>query len=151
MWQNIDFSTGTLFIKGKGNKERVVYIEDKDFMELLNYYKKNFMINSKYVFLNRYHQKLSEQAVRLILNDLKQKLHITQPVTPHMFRHTFATQLLENDVDIRYIQKILGHSSINVTQIYTHIQMNKEREIMKSKNPRLSYKSISSLNPSHTI
>lgn len=151
MWQNIDFSTGTLFIKGKGNKERVVYIEDKNFMELLNYYKKNFMINSKYVFLNRYHQKLSEQAVRLILNDLKQKLHITQPVTPHMFRHTFATQLLENDVDIRYIQKILGHSSINVTQIYTHIQMNKEREIMKSKNPRLSYKSISSLNPSHTI
>ena len=68
-----------------------------------------------------------------------------------MVRHTFATQLLENDVDIRYIQKILGHSSINVTQIYTHIQMNKEREIMKSKNPRLSYKSISSLNPSHTI
>ena len=54
----------------------------------------------------------------------------------HMFRHTFATQLLEEDVDIRYIQHILGHSSITTTQIYTHISSNKQKEILYHKNPR---------------
>ena len=55
---------------------------------------------------------------------------------PHMFRHTFATQLLEEDVDIRYIQKILGHSSISTTQIYTHVSSTKQKEILVMKNPR---------------
>ena len=56
-------------------------------------------------------------------------------ITPHMFRHTFATMLLENGVDIRYIQQILGHSSIAVTQIYTHVSMDKQREILTNLNP----------------
>ena len=57
-----------------------------------------------------------------------------------MFRHSFATMLLEEDVDIRYIQKILGHSSITTTQIYTHVTSNKQREILKNKNPRRKIK-----------
>ena len=57
-------------------------------------------------------------------------------ITPHMFRHSFATLLLEGDIDIRYIQKILGHSSITTTQIYTHVSSAKERSILKDKNPR---------------
>ena len=57
-------------------------------------------------------------------------------MTPHMFRHTFASMLLEEEVDIRYIQHILGHSSITTTQIYTHVSDHKQKEILQMKNPR---------------
>ena len=57
-------------------------------------------------------------------------------ITPHMFRHTFATSLLEADVDIRYIQEMLGHSSINITEIYTHVATAKQKTILESKHPR---------------
>jgi integrase/recombinase XerD len=60
-------------------------------------------------------------------------------ITPHMFRHTFATSLLEADVDIRYIQEILGHSSINVTEIYTHVAMSKQKDILTTKHPRKDF------------
>ena len=61
-------------------------------------------------------------------------------ITPHMFRHTFATSLLEADVDIRYIQEMLGHSSINITEIYTHVNTAKQKSILTSKHPRNKFK-----------
>ena len=60
-------------------------------------------------------------------------------VHPHMFRHTFATSLLEADVDIRYIQEMLGHSSINITEIYTHVALAKQRSILATKHPRNNF------------
>ena len=60
---------------------------------------------------------------------------ISISITPHMFRHSFATMLLDKNVDIRYIQQMLGHSSINVTQIYTHVSQSKQKEILSSCNP----------------
>lgn len=77
-----------------------------------------------------------EQSVRILLNKFENEIGLDQHITPHMFRHTFATQLLEEDVDIRYIQKILGHSSISTTQIYTHVSSTKQKEILVMKNPR---------------
>lgn len=65
---------------------------------------------------------------------------IDQHITPHMFRHTFATSLLEADVDIRYIQEMLGHSSINITEVYTHVAMEKQRDILVSKHPRKNFR-----------
>lgn len=60
-------------------------------------------------------------------------------ITPHMFRHTFATSLLEADVDIRYIQEMFGHSSINITQIYTHVAVSKQKDILINKHPRKDF------------
>lgn len=60
-------------------------------------------------------------------------------ITPHMFRHSFATYLLEDDVDIRYIQEMLGHSSINTTEIYTHVAIDKQKSILSAKHPRNNF------------
>ena len=65
---------------------------------------------------------------------------INMHITPHMFRLTFATSLLEADVDIRYIQEMLGHSSINITEIYTHVTVAKQRDILVSKHPRKDFR-----------
>ena len=79
---------------------------------------------------------MTEQSVRNMINSYCKKCNLEMHVTPHMFRHSFATLLLEEDVDIRYIQKMLGHSSITTTQIYTHVTSSKEKEIIKTKHPR---------------
>lgn len=81
-------------------------------------------------------KKLSDQSVRFIINHYAQLAGIDQHITPHMFRHSFATLLLEQDVDIRYIQRMLGHSSINTTEIYTHVSNTKQKDILVHKHPR---------------
>lgn len=80
-------------------------------------------------------KELSEQSVRLLLKKVVEANDISISITPHMFRHSFATMLLDKNVDIRYIQQMLGHSSINVTQIYTHVSQSKQKEILSSCNP----------------
>jgi len=79
---------------------------------------------------------MSEQSVRFMIKKYAKMANYNKNVTPHMFRHSFATLLLEEDVDIRYIQKLLGHSSITTTQIYTHISTAKQKEILAAKHPR---------------
>ena len=79
---------------------------------------------------------MSEQSVRNMIVKYCNLAGISQHITPHMFRHSFATLLLEEDVDIRYIQEMLGHSSINVTEIYTHVSMAKQKNILMTKHPR---------------
>lgn len=79
---------------------------------------------------------MSDQSVRNMINHYAKLAGVEQHITPHMFRHSFATLLLEQDVDIHYIQKILGHSSINTTEIYTHVSNIKQKEILLQKHPR---------------
>ena len=136
---NINLNTGTLKINGKGSKERNLYININPVIEILKRYivlYEEELKNNKYFFMNKIGERLSEQSVRYFLNTLEIKLDLPIKLTPHMFRHTFATMLLEDDVDIRYIQKILGHSSISVTQIYTYVTSAKQKEIMLEHNPR---------------
>ena len=83
---------------------------------------------------------ISDQAVRRMLRKCCRIAGIDAHITPHMFRHTFATSLLEADVDIRYIQEFLGHSSIAITEIYTHATLRKQREILGTLHPRIGMK-----------
>lgn len=77
--------------------------------------------------------------MREMINKYCSMAAIQMHITPHMFRHSFATFLLESDVDIRYIQEMLGHSSINVTEIYTHVALAKQKDILRTKHPRKGF------------
>lgn len=136
---NIDLSNHFIKIFGKGSKERIIQIENSDVLQILTEYSEAFrndIENSGFFFVNKLCKRLSEQSVREIINKYAALCNSSIHITPHMFRHSFATLLLEEDVDIRYIQKILGHSSITTTQIYTHVAMSKQKEILSVKHPR---------------
>lgn len=132
----------TILIYGKGCKERLIQIGNDDVIHTLEEYRKEYICeieSCKYFFTNQMGQKLSDQSVRRMINKYTSLAAINLHITPHMFRHTFATSLLEADVDIRYIQEMLGHSSINITQIYTHVTMSKQRDILTNKHPRKNF------------
>lgn len=137
--ENINLDEGYIRIYGKGSKERILQIGNEHVLDSLQYYYNLYADDLKdfpYFFINKLGKRLSEQSVRTLINHYEKKLQINQHLTPHMFRHTFATMLLEEEVDIRYIQHILGHSSITTTQIYTHVSSCKQKEILINKNPR---------------
>ena len=139
---DINLSTGTILIYGKGDKERRLTIGNTQIIQILNQYKETYYreINMcHYFFVNQSGNPINDQCVRRMINKYCTLSSIDMHITPHMFRHTFATSLLEADVDIRYIQEMLGHSSINVTQIYTHVATAKQREILINKHPRKDF------------
>ena len=136
---DLDFNAHTVKIFGKGAKERIIQIENGDVLYILNRYRELFsndIDRNSFFFLNNRKSRLSEQSVRIILKNLEKQINSDIHITPHMFRHSVATLLLEEDVDIRYIQRILGHSSITTTQIYTHVTSSKQKEILRTKHPR---------------
>ncbi len=137
--KDVDFVNNTFRIWGKGSKERILQIGNTNVLLTLQdyYYSHKYVIDkSGYFFVNRLGNHLSEQSVRAIINKYVEKSGIPIHITPHMFRHSFATFLLEEDVDIRYIQHILGHSSITTTQIYTHVSSTKQKHILMENHPR---------------
>lgn len=134
-----DRKNGVICIYGKGAKERYLQIGNTDVLKKLNEYRdafKNEIEQHGYFFVNRYGQPLSEQSARRMLHKHAEAIFKNTNITPHMFRHSFATFLMEEDVNIRYIQKMLGHSSITTTQIYTYVTTEKEKEILRTKHPR---------------
>lgn len=139
----VDLFDRNILIYGKGSKERKIQIGNDDIIALLKEYRQAYCQEIKhcgYFFINRLGNRLSEQSVRQMINKYVSLASIEQHITPHMFRHSFATYLLEADVDIRYIQEMLGHSSINITQIYTHVAMEKQKDILTTKHPRKNFR-----------
>lgn len=135
----VDLPNHTIKIFGKGSKERIIQIENADVLKILAKYYAAFekdIQNCGWFFVNKLHKRLSEQSVRELVNKYAALAESSIHITPHMFRHSFATLLLEEDVDIRYIQKLLGHSSITTTQVYTHVSLAKQKEILSVKHPR---------------
>jgi integrase/recombinase XerD len=141
--EDVNLYDGTILIYGKGDKERRIQIGNDAVMHILAEYKNDFQAeikNCRHFFANQSGKALSDQSVRRMINKYTSLAAIELHITPHMFRHTFATSLLEADVDIRYIQEMLGHSSINVTEIYTHVAVAKQRDILTNKHPRKDFK-----------
>lgn len=140
---DINLYERSILIYGKGAKERRLQIGNDDVVGVLSEYRREFseaIQNCGHFFVNNLGSPLSDQTVRRIINKYTALAAINLHITPHMFRHTFATSLLEADVDIRYIQEMLGHSSINITQIYTHVALSKQRDILTAKHPRKNFK-----------
>ena len=134
MWKDSETN-----IYGKGAKERIIQLGNQEVISALILYQETFKTDIEvcgYFFVNRLQHKLSDQSVRFMINRYAQLAGIDQHITPHMFRHSFATLLLEQDVDIRYIQRMLGHSSISTTEIYTHVSNTKQKDILVHKHPR---------------
>ena len=140
---DVELYDATIRIYGKGAKERIIQIGNEDVLLILEKYVTEYLSEiSKcgYFFVNPNATQLSDQSIRRMIKKYCSLASINLRLTPHMFRHTFATSLLEADVDIRYIQEMLGHSSITVTEIYTHVALSKQKDILTTKHPRQNFK-----------
>ena len=148
---NINLETGSILIRGKGDKERTIQICNREALESIRQYHRLYRnrIESagNYFLVNRIGSKLSDQSIRTIVKNLADAAGLSKHITPHIFRHSFATLLLEQDVDIKYIQSLLGHSSIMTTQIYTHVNRAKQKKILKTKHPRKTMVMVQEIKP----
>lgn len=120
--KDIDFEERTMLIRGKGEKDRIVLF-DKNTKVLILKYLNLRKIDTKYLFTNRKGTPLTPRYVQIMIKKYGKKAGITKKVTPHVLRHSYATHLLKNGVDIRVIQQLLGHASLSTTQIYTSVDM----------------------------
>ncbi|MBS1655670.1 MAG: tyrosine-type recombinase/integrase [Bacteroidetes bacterium] len=139
---NINLRTGIIIIKGKGNKERIIHICNKETNLVLNQYYSLYqkqITASGWFLINRFNQRMTDQSIRNMVKKTAKEAALPKVITPHIFRHSFATLLLERDVDIKYIQSLLGHSSITTTQIYTHVNRKRQQQLLKAKHPRKEF------------
>ena len=118
---DIDFNNRRIIVLGKGNKERIVYYGEYAEEVLKEYMRTHERKNHNYLFVNSKGGKLTDRGVRYIIDNIMSKLSVKVHVTPHVLRHTFATDMLNNGCDIKVVQELLGHSSLKATEIYTHV------------------------------
>lgn len=139
---NVYFDLGFLRVIGKGNKERLVPI-GRDAMRYLKIYLEEIRVHvpvqktfEGYVFLNRRGMKISRVSIFLIIKALATKVGLKKSISPHTFRHSFATHLIEGGADLRAVQEMLGHESITTTEIYTHLDRDYLKQVIKEFHPR---------------
>lgn len=141
---DIDFSNKRITILGKGNKERNVLYGKTCENYLIEYIDKSrsklIKKDCEYLFLNKNGTTLSDRGVRLIINDIVKKSSLRLNVSPHTFRHTFATHLLSNGADLKTVQELLGHENISTTGIYTHVSNEHLRNVYLNSHPRAKKK-----------
>lgn len=133
--ENVDLIGGIVKVKGKGKKERILPLGEPT-IEALREYLNVKATQSKHVFLNRRGKKLSERAFRFIVDKYIKKTSCTFKISPHTFRHSFATHLLNRGADLRSVQELLGHSSIATTQVYTHLSIESLKRVYDKAHPR---------------
>ena len=134
--EDIDFFQELIKVKGKGKKERIVPIGSYALKALIEYIERRPNKKEKNVFLNKYGKPLSERSVERIIDKFSKKAGIGKKITPHTFRHTFATHMLDRGADLRTVQELLGHERITTTQIYTHLTVEKLKEFYNKTHPR---------------
>ena len=137
---DLDLRNGNVHVHGKGNRDRQIPICQSETVKLLRSYfrlRERRFVDCPFLFVNRLGERFSEQSIRFMLSKHANLAGISDRIMPHMFRHSLATMLLENGVDTRVIQTILGHSSILTTQIYTSVSSAHQRQVLRKKHPRL--------------
>ena len=141
-YENLNLEQNEIKVFGKGAKERIVLIPDKTKESLLNYIQNVADLICKTqkkptdpLFINYNGFRLQNQSIRKALKNCIQEIHFTKYVTPHVFRHSFATRMLENGADLRIVQELLGHSSIKNTQIYTHVSIQRLKDVYETTHP----------------
>lgn len=132
---DVDFENRVLRVKGKGGKERVVPFGSYALKAIKNYLQER-KDNSPYLFVSKFNKKLSNRQIQKIVKKYLSKIPNPPATNPHTFRHSFATHLLDRGADLRAVQELLGHSSLETTQIYTHLTIGKLKEIYKKTHPR---------------
>lgn len=139
---NINFKESYIMVEGKGEKTRLVPLANTTAEFIKSYIhtvRNKTKINKKYedtLFLNSRGTNMSRVIVFIIIKELTQKAGISKSISPHTFRHSFATHLLQNGADLRFIQEMLGHSSITTTQVYTHLKTEELRDVILNFHPR---------------
>ena len=139
---NIYVDIGFLRVIGKGNKERLVPI-GRDALKFIKIYLEEVRVHipiqkgfEGYAFLNRRGRKLSRVMVFMIIKDLAVRIGLKKDISPHTFRHSFATHLIEGGADLRAVQEMLGHESITTTEIYTHLDRDYLKQVIQEFHPR---------------
>ena len=128
-WSDINYQDNSIYVYGKGSKERKVFIINDYLVQL-----KNLEKNNQYIFtINK--KKISTRSVNKFLQNCYDNSLIKNKLSSHIFRHSFATTMLENNADIRHIQKLLGHSSISTTEIYTKVAKSMKKRVLDSYHP----------------
>ncbi|MDH5382223.1 MAG: tyrosine-type recombinase/integrase, partial [Cyclobacteriaceae bacterium] len=134
--------SGFIRVVGKGDKERLVPI-GRDAGKFIEIYQNEIRVhlkikkgNENYLFLNRRGSKLSRVMIFIIIKELAATCGINKTVSPHTFRHSFATHLVEGGADLRAVQEMLGHESITTTEIYTHLDRDYLRQVITEFHPR---------------
>lgn len=142
-YEDLNLEQNEIRVFGKGAKERIVLIPDKTKESLLNYINnvsdlicKTKKAPNSPVFINNNGYRLQNQSVRKALKSVVDSIELTKHVTPHVFRHSFATRLIENGADLRVVQELLGHASISNTQIYTHVSTGRLKAVYEASHPR---------------
>jgi integrase/recombinase XerD len=139
---DINFKENYLKVVGKGDKSRLVPLADitsQLIKEYIQNVRSQYKINKRHediLFLNSRGSSMSRVIVFIIIKELTEKAGISKKISPHTFRHSFATHLLQNGADLRYIQEMLGHSSITTTEIYTHLKTDELRNVILNYHPR---------------
>lgn len=140
--QNLFLDIGFIKVLGKGMKERLIPIGTKaaECISLyMNHYRTNINISEGfegYLFINRRGKNLTRNMIFIIVKDLVKKADLNKNISPHTFRHSFATHLIEGGADLRAVQEMLGHESITTTEIYTHLNKNYLKEVVNKFHPR---------------
>ena len=141
-FSDLFFEEGFIRVIGKGNKERLVPVSpsvEKEIGIYVDFYRKQQSVkpgNENVIFLNRRGAKLTRVMIFTIIKDLSEAIGLTKNISPHTFRHSFATHLIEGGANLRAIQEMLGHESITTTEIYTHLDQRFLRDAIQSFHPR---------------
>lgn len=138
---DMDLNKKSILILGKGNKERVVSFGDYA-LEIINMYINDGRsallgnLESEYLIVGKNQKKLTSRRIEQIIDEIIKKTSLKMKISPHMFRHTFATHLLDNGCDLLAVQELLGHESLATTEIYTHVSNEHLREVYLKCHPR---------------